>query len=253
MRLIDTHCHLNILETYPDPEPEFAACAREGIGLILVGVDPKSSRRAVDLAESHDNVWAIVGRHPNYTADYKTAELEQFKDMLQSPKAVALGEIGLDFHWQYATLYQQEKALIEQLDLAGELGVPVVFHCREAYPELLSRLEKLQSLPKTLFHCFAGDEGDAERALNLGTWFGVDGPLTYKKADALRTLVAGLPHDRVVLETDSPYLPPTPHRGKPNSPTYLPLIAAELARVWDVSVEEAAGVTTDNAKAFFDL
>ena len=253
MRLIDTHCHLNLPDCYPDPEPEFQACREAGIGLILVGVDPKTSRRAVELAETHEEVWAIVGRHPNYTHEAATSDLSEIRELLSHPKSVALGEIGLDFHWDFATRQQQERALFAQLDLAAELDVPVVFHCRQAYPELLAILvARVHSTPM-LFHCFAGNADEANRALDLGCAFGVDGPLTYKKADSLRAIVRTLPRDRVVLETDSPYLTPVPHRGKPNSPTYLPLICAELASLWEIGPDEGAALTTANAKAFFRL
>jgi TatD DNase family protein len=253
LRLIDTHCHLNLPDCYPDPEPEFHACREAGIGLILVGVDPKTSRRAVELAETHEDVWAIVGRHPNYAHEATSSDLSEIRELLSHPKAVALGEIGLDFHWDFATRDQQERSLFEQLDLASEVGVPVVFHCREAYPELLEILETRLHPTPMLFHCFAGAADQARRALDLGCAFGVDGPLTYKKADALRAIVRTLPRNRVVLETDSPYLTPSPHRGKPNSPTYLPLICAELAALWEIGLEEAGALTTANTMSFFRL
>ncbi len=252
MHLIDTHCHLNLLDSFPDPEPEFTACADAGIGIILVGLDPETGRRAVDLAEAHDNVWAIVGRHPNYAHGYGPAELAVYCDLLKHPKVVALGEIGLDFHWDFATRDQQDRALFDQLDLAQEVGSPVVFHCREAYPELLTVLESRPPHPY-LFHCFAGDADDARRAIALDAYFGVDGPITYKKADGLRTVVSNLPKNRIVLETDSPYMAPVPHRGKPNRPSYLPLIAEGLAAVWGETPEATAFQTTENARAFFGI
>lgn len=253
MRLIDTHCHLNLPDCFPEPEAEFAACRDANIGLILVGVDPKTSRRAVELAEAHEHVWAIVGRHPNYAHEAAPSDISEIRELVAHPKAVAIGEIGLDFHWDFASRDQQERSLLDQLDLAGELKVPVVFHCREAYPELLTLLEGRAQESRMLFHCFGGNADDARRALALGCYFGIDGPLTYKKADDLRALVASLPRDRVVLETDSPYLTPAPHRGKPNSPTLLPLICAELARVWEMSVPETESLSTANAVRFFDL
>lgn len=253
MRLVDTHCHLNLPDCFPDPEAEFRACQQADIGVVLVGVDLDTSKRALDLAEARDDVWAIVGRHPNYTHHYDPRELPEFERLLAHPKAVAVGEIGLDFHWDFATRDEQELALRDQLHLAYHVGKPVVFHCREAYPELLDLLEALPTLGPTVFHCFAGNRDEASRVLALGGAFGIDGPITYKKSDTLRELARELPHDRVLIETDSPYLTPAPHRGKPNSPTYLPLVAAELARAWEMTFDDVARVTTANAVRIFGL
>lgn len=251
--LYDTHCHLNLQENFPAPEPYFQNALSAGVTrLNLVSLDLASSYRAVELAENHEGVFAIIGRHPNYAADYDPAELKSFEEILSHPKVVALGEIGLDYHWDYATREQQEICLLDQLDLAERVGKPVVFHCREAYADLLSLLEERRRLP-FLFHCFSGNSHEAERALALGAYLGVDGPLTYKKADELRALVGSLPRDRVVLETDSPYLSPEPFRGKPNEPAHLAFVNRTLAKVWEISEEESARTTTENALAFFRL
>lgn len=253
MHLIDTHCHLNLADAFPDPDGELMRCRDAGVGVIMVGLDPATSWRALQLAERHDNAWAIVGRHPNFAHQFDRAELKDYRKMLAHPKAVALGEIGLDFHWDFATYDQQEHALLAQLDLAEELGSPVVFHCREAQAALLEILEREPRRSRLLFHCFAGTQEDADRALALGAFFGVDGPITYPKAVSLRQVVATLPRDRVVLETDSPYMAPVPYRGKPNHPVNLPLIAAALAQVWECSDEQAAAKTTANARMFFGI
>lgn len=251
--MIDTHCHLNDVEAFPDPEAVVAEARAEGVDRILVvGVDEDSSWRALELAERFAEVSAIVGWHPNYAASYRSERLARIREMLAQPKAVALGEIGLDFHWTYATLEEQERALFDQLDLAAELGAPVVFHCREAYPALLDRLEARPRGPY-LFHCFAGGADDARRATALDAYFGVDGPITYKKATELREVVATLPADRLVIETDSPYLTPAPYRGKPNRPAYVRFVNAALAAVRGVSAEECAASTTANAIRFFGL
>jgi TatD DNase family protein len=176
--------------------------------------------------------------------------LEELERRLAHPRVLALGEIGLDYHWDYAPRDIQHRALRDQLDLAVRLDVPVVFHAREAYSDLLDVLEEYAS-HSFLLHCFAGTPEDALRAVELGCYFGFDGPLTYKKADALRDLVASLPHDQVVVETDSPYMTPVPHRGKPNRPAYVAYVADTLATVWGVSPEEARRITTQNAGRFF--
>lgn len=249
--LVDTHCHLNITENFPEPGPFIEAASAAGVGrLILIGLDLPTSERAVELAEEHENVFAVVGHHPNYAADYSSSELGRYQSWLSHPKVVALGEMGLDFHWDYATREQQERCLREQLDLAQDTGSPVVFHCRDAYADLLNLLEKREPGP-FLFHCFSGDGEDARRALALGCSFGFDGPLTYKNNEGLRALVRDLPREKVVIETDSPYLTPEPHRGKPNQPAYLPFVNTALARLWGVTEEESGRITTENAERFF--
>lgn len=251
--LIDTHCHLNDSEAFPDPAAAIAEAAEAGVTrLFVVGVDAEDSRRALELADRFDGVYAIVGWHPNYTTSFSSEGLAEIREMLSHPKMVALGEIGLDFHWQYATLEQQERALYAQLDLAEELEVPVVFHCREAYSRLLDILENRPRLP-FLFHCFSGDADDARRAVDLDCYFGVDGPVTYKKSSALREVIRTLPQDRLVVETDSPYLSPEPFRGKPNKPAHVALVNAALGSLFGMPAEECAALTTGNAERFFRL
>ena len=251
MKLIDTHCHINHEEHFPDPSKAIEAALAAGIEtLIAVALDEADAARAIKLAEAHPCVFAVVGVHPSYSAGY--AGSDWIREMLTHPKVVALGEIGLDYHWDHATREQQDRALNEQLDLAEELKVPVVFHCREAYPDLLERLESRPKMPY-LFHCFAGNWEEAQRVLALGGIFGFDGPITYKKNSDLRDLVAKLPHNSLVLETDSPYMTPEPHRGKPNSPALLPLINKAVADSLGISELECAALTTKNAKRFFRL
>lgn len=294
--LIDTHCHLNLTEHFPDPSAEIEFARSMGVErLIVVGIDLPTSQIAIDLAERFEEVYAVAGIHPNHTADYTPALIPPLREMLAHPKVVALGEIGLDYHWDYATREQQYEALKAQLDLAEEQQTPIVFHCREAYEDLLDILEsrlgprveypakgeseirmpplaapepestnstspnpqpKSQNLkpkiPKLLLHCFAGTPQDAQRAIALDCYFGVDGPLTYKNAQGLRDLVQTLPRNRVVIETDAPYLTPVPHRGKPNRPAYVAHVNSMLATLWQVSQEEAAEITTANAKSFFN-
>jgi TatD DNase family protein len=253
VRLTDTHCHLNVAEFFPDPDAAVSRAPAAGVDdLIVIGLDTDSSRAAVDLAERHEGVWAAVGRHPNYAAAYSPDEIQTFRDLLQHPRVVAVGEIGLDNHWDDATPEQQERCLRDQLELAGETGKPVVFHCREAYPRLLAILEGLPPL-RFVFHCFSGDASDLARAIAFGAYFGIDGPVTYKKNSELRELAAAMPSDKVLIETDSPFLPPVPFRGKPNEPALLPWVNRGLAAALGISEEECAERTTANARALFGL
>jgi len=251
--LIDTHCHINFPDKFPDPALAIREAVAAGVErLIAVGCDPITSRSAVELADRFEAVYAVVGWHPTYTKDYTPESLVEIEKMLCHPKVVAIGEIGLDFYWDYATVEEQMRALYDQLDLAARTEIPIVFHCREAYPQLLDILEDRPFQPY-LFHCFAGDQHDSERAVALGGMFGVDGPISYKNANALREVIRSIPLDRLVIETDSPYMPPEPYRGKPNKPAYVKFVNEALATTIGVSAEECARITTANAERFFRL
>jgi TatD DNase family protein len=250
--MIDTHLHLNDDKAFPNLAQTIEEAAEAGVEkLVVIGIDLESSQRAVKLAEEFPSVWAVVGHHPNYSNTFKSSDIERYKDMARQPKTVAIGEIGLDYHWDFATHKHQAEVFSQFLNLANELDSPVVLHCREAYPDVLSMLEDLPRPAKYLFHCFAGDEADLERASALDAYFGVDGPLTYPKAVELRRLIATIPRDRILLETDSPYLTPVPFRGKPNSPAYLPHICTKLAEIWGVDSAAAGAITSANALRFF--
>jgi TatD DNase family protein len=251
--LFDTHCHINLPEEFPEPGAAINEAQKAGVTrLAIVGIDADSCKRAIQIADRFQDVYAIVGWHPNSAATFTSEALAQIRQMLGHPKAIALGETGLDYHWDYATREQQMNALLAQLDLAQELGKPVVFHCRKAQDDLLDVLEK-RPMRRYLFHCFSGDQKQAQRALTLGGTLGFDGPVTFKNAVQLRRIISEIPHDRIVLETDSPYLTPEPHRGKPNKPAYLPLICDAVAGCLGITPDECAELTTSNARRFFGI
>ncbi len=254
MRLVDTHCHLNDVKAFPDPAEAVALAKAAGVEkLIVVAVDNEWSQIALDLSDQFGEVYGVAGWHPSHSAEFRSEDIEVIRQMAAHPKCVAIGEVGFDFYWDHATRQQQEECLHPHLDLAEELGKPLVFHCRDAYPDLLRLLEDRRPQTKMLFHCFSGNEEEADRALALGCWFGVDGPLTYPKNEAGRTLFARLPKEKVLLETDAPWLAPVPYRGRPNHPAYLVHINQSLADCWGISPEKTASITTANAEAFFGL
>jgi TatD DNase family protein len=253
MGLVDTHCHLNDPQAFPDPAAIIAEARAAGVDqFIVIGIDGESNARALQLAERYDCVFAAVGWHPNSCRQLPPSAFEVLRTQLAHPKVVALGEIGLDYYREHTPPDEQRAALLAQLDLAAELGTPVVLHCRNAYGDLLDLLEARPPQAAD-FHCFSGDAADLDRVLRLPSVIGVDGPLTYPRAQGLRALIAGCPRDRVLLETDSPYLPPQPHRGKPNRPRWLPLVAAAVAEIWETEVEAVARITSENARRFFRL
>lgn len=251
--LIDTHCHLNDPKAFPDPHAEVEAALEAGVdSLVVIGTGPEDWDRATALAEQFSTVWAVVGWHPNSTADYTAASLVVLAEKLRHPKVIALGEIGLDYHWDYSPRDLQFSALHAQLDLATEVAKPVVFHARDAYSDLLDVLEARPRHPY-LFHCWAGSAEEAARAVALGGLFGVDGPVTYPKAEALRDTLRQIPLDRLVVETDAPYMSPVPFRGKPNRPAHVREVTQGLAKALDLSFEACAEATTRNAKRFFGI
>jgi TatD DNase family protein len=252
-KLYDTHCHLNLPEAFPDPLRAVEEARAAGVELLnVVGIDVDGSRRALRLAEECEGVYAVVGVHPNSAETWDLAARAEIASLLKHPKAVALGEIGLDYHWDLASREAQRACLLDQLDLARDQGKPVVFHCREAYGDLLAILEQRDRQPY-LFHCFSGSKQDAAGALALGGVLGFDGPVTYRNAGVTRDILKETPRDRIVLETDSPYLTPEPHRGRPNKPAYLGLINAAVARALGIDAPACAALTTANARRYFGV
>lgn len=252
--LIDTHCHLYDQKAFPDVSAALQEAQDAGVTrCILVGIDTETSRKALQLADEYDNLYAVVGWHPTNASKFNQQELEAVRMMAQHSKALAIGEIGLDFYWDYSTPQEQFIALEQQLDLALELAMPVVFHCRDAYSEILDYLEKRPSHPPYLFHCFAGDQEHARRALALGCIFGVDGPVTYKSRDDLRAILIQVGLENIVIETDAPYLAPVPHRGQRNKPAWVSYVNDALAELFGITPAEAGAITTRNAERFFRI
>jgi TatD DNase family protein len=250
---IDTHCHLNDGRAFPDPAAAVAEAHAAGVAaMVAVGIDTESSRRALEIAEQHPSVFAAVGWHPNHADDFSEKELAPLEEMLAHPKALALGEIGLDYYRDHASPDAQMRCLRAQLDLAESAGAKVIFHCRDAYDDLLDVLESRAVIPY-LFHCFAGSAEECARCLALGGILGVDGPVSYPKSDGLRSVLTEAPLDRLVLETDAPWMPPVPYRGKLNQPAWLPLIAQALADARGISLSEVEAATTQTAIEWFEL
>ena len=251
MRLIDTHCHLNDTHAFPVPAKAVAEALDAGVErLVVVGIDTESSSLAVELAEQFEEVYAVVGWHPNNAASYSSSELVELRRLLAHPKTVALGEIGLDYYRDHASREDQIECLIDQLDLAQELAVGVVFHCRDAYGDLLDLLEG-RPPHRYLFHCFAGGPEEAKRAVKLDSFFGVDGPITYKSSQVTREVFANLPKDRIVIETDSPWMSPVPFRGQRNKPAWVTYVNEALAETLGMSVKDCADLTSQNTLEFF--
>lgn len=248
----DTHCHLDFPQFDADREAVIARARDAGVGRIVVpGTDLASSRRAVALAEAHPEVFAAVGIHPNSTAGFGAETLSELRELARSPKVVGMGEIGIDLYWKTVPLSGQQKAFQAQIELAVGLGKPVIVHDRDAHAEVLEILRDMQPRSGVVLHSFSGDTALAEGALALGFYLGVDGPLTYKKNEALRAIFAAVPLDRILIETDAPYLTPQAQRGKRNEPAYVRYVAEKLAEIRKGTVEEIGSATTTNAARLF--
>lgn len=261
MRLLDTHCHINFDSYDGDRDDVIMRAGEAGVTRIInPAVDLESSDAALAMATKYPGMFAAVGIHPNSSKDFEPSWIDTIAELAAQPKVVAIGEIGLDYHWDESPKAKQFEAFEAQLALAAKLELPVIIHNREASDDMITILEKwATTLPASLrerpgvLHSFSAPKAIAERAINIGFYLGFTGPITYKNADDLRRIAASVPLERIVVETDGPFLTPTPHRGKRNEPAYIPLIADRLAALRQISLEALAEATTANAERLFNL
>ena len=259
--LIDTHCHLNFQRYDHDREAALARAKAAGVSRIIIpAIDLPSCGEALELARAHPGIHAALGVHPNSARDFSRACLDEIRALACQPKVVAIGEIGLDYYWDKCPPDLQRQALEAQLALAAELELPVILHNREAGDDLLAVLEAYASAaPQGLrdrlgvLHSFSASAQMAQRAIELGFYIGFTGPITYKKAAELRAVAAKVPLERLLIETDGPFLAPQARRGKRNEPAYLPMINEKLADVRGISPAEMARHTSVNAQRLFKL
>jgi TatD DNase family protein len=259
--LIDTHVHLDFRQFDDDRDAVLARAWQAGVAAIVtIGIDLETSRAAVALAEAHERVFATVGFHPHDAKTADAAALAELRELARHPQVVAVGEMGLDFYRDRSPRDVQRHVFGQQLHIAAELGKPVVIHDRQAHAETLEILRQwvTESQPEPseyrgVFHCFSGDLALAQAAIELGFFIGVDGPITYRNARKLPVIVKALPLDRLLVETDAPFLTPHPHRGQRNEPAYVRLVAQKVANLKNLPLEEIARTTTANAQILFRL
>jgi TatD DNase family protein len=254
-RLFDTHAHLHDPAFAADRDAVIGRARAAGVGWFLtIGTDLGSSRAAVTLAGEHPDVYAAVGVHPHDAAGADPATIGELEALARHPRVVAIGEIGLDFFRNLSPPAIQRAALRAQLALARELGKPLLLHCREAHAELLATLEADGiSAAGGIMHCFSGDLEVARRAMSLGLLISIAGPVTYPSARRLWDVARQVPLDRLVVETDCPYLPPQPWRGQRNEPAYLAATAARVAELRDLTLPALAHRTTRTARVALGL
>jgi TatD DNase family protein len=261
LSIVDIHAHLDMDSFNRDRTEVIARALEVGVSTIItVGTDLESSKNAIRLAESHAEVLASVGFDPHEASKVKKEDIADLAKMAQHPRVVAIGEIGLDFYRNYSSREAQLQVLEWQLGLATRLDLPVVIHCRQAEKDMLTLLRDWTSShnapkgqPRGVIHCFSGDIGTAQQYLDMGFFISLGAYIGYPSSRHIYDVIRAIPRDRLVLETDSPFLPPQAHRGQRNEPSYLPLTAGLLAEIRGVSPETIARETTRNARHLFRI
>lgn len=250
-RWIDAHCHLQFEGRGATPEEAVARAVEVGVErMVCIGTDLATSAEAVRLAGEFPEVWASVGLHP-HDASKLAGEWDGLVELAGADRVVGIGEAGFDLYYRHSEPDAQEAAFRAQVRLAAERQLPLIIHSRDAWDETFDVLESEGVPPRTVFHCFTGGPAEAERALALGCWLSYSGIVSFKTADDLRAAAALTPSDRLLIETDSPFLAPVPHRGRDNEPAYLPAVGAALAAAREEPLEAVAAATRANALVFF--
>lgn len=255
--LYDTHAHLNDEAFLEDAEEALQRALDAGVTRInVVGCDPEMSAKAVELAEKHEAIYAAVGIHPSDADKYDDAFEEQLRRWAALDKVVAIGEIGLDYHYEDDIAHDiQQDVFRRQLRLAKELMLPVVIHSRDAMEDTVRILREEQPEDgfRGVFHCFSGSWEQAQVVLDMGFYIGFDGPLTFKNSKKLPRVAMEMPADRILIETDCPYMAPEPKRGRRNEPALVGYVSAKVAELRGISEEEAAQLTYENGCRLFGI
>ena len=257
--LVDTHCHLELEAFNSDRELVIARARERGVERIVIpGLDLDSSRRAVELANQVEIIFAAVGIHPHNASTWDETSRDSLVELIQNDKVIAIGEIGLDFYRNLSTPEAQKLAFLAQLELAAEFNLPVVVHNREAMDPLLEiliswsrQLYPIMGARLGVLHAFSGDEREAQVAMDAGFFLGVAGPITFKNAHRRKEITSTIPVENVLLETDAPYLTPHPHRGQRNEPAYVSLVAEAFSLINGLDVNEVELTTSKNAQRLF--
>ena len=253
--LFDTHVHLNAEQFEEDLTEVITRAQEAGVSnMIVVGFDRPTITKAMELVETYDFLYAAVGWHPVDAIDMTDADLEWIESLAAHPKVVAIGEMGLDYYWDKSPKEIQMEVFRKQIRLARRVKLPIIIHNREATADIITILrEEEASLIGGIMHCFSGSVETAKECLEMNFYISLGGPVTFKNAKKPKEVAAEVPLDRLLIETDCPYLAPHPFRGKRNEPAYVKLVAEQIASIKQVSVEEVAHITTENAKKLFGI
>lgn len=253
--IFNVHTHLNDDSQYEEVNELINECLENNVSkLVVIGYDVKSSKRAIEIANNYEGVYAAIGIHPS-DVNKENNTIEELEKLLDSKKVIAIGEIGLDYHWESNPSKEiQIEWFIKQLQLANKYKLPIIIHSRDAMGDTIKVLkENKKYYEKGIMHCYAGSIESSVELEKLGFYFSFAGPLTYKNADQLRNVASNISLDKILIETDDPYLTPTPFRGKKNKPSYVTYVASELAKLKGLSYEEISDITYNNAMKVFNL
>ncbi|WP_404335693.1 TatD family hydrolase [Planococcus rifietoensis] len=250
---IDTHVHLNADQYDEDLQEVIDRALNSKVEkMVVIGFDRKTIKRAIELAEQYDFIYAVVGWHPVDAIDCTDEDLEWIEQLAAHEKVVGIGETGLDYHWDKSPREIQQQVFRKQIQLAKRVGLPIIIHNREATEDVLTilREEDAQEVGGVM-HCFGGSVETAQESIKMNFMISLGGPVTFKNAKKPKEVAAEIPLEHLMIETDAPYLAPHPYRGKRNEPSYVPLVAEEIARLKELPVETVAEATTENAKRFY--
>lgn len=251
--LFDTHAHL-LAEQFDDDREQLIQRLAGEVSLVLeAGTDEADSARALALAEQYGFIYSAAGVHPHEAAAAGDGYLDVLRRLLARPKCVAVGEIGLDYHYDFSPRERQKEVFAAQLDLAAELDMPVIIHDREAHADVLDMIRARKGRVRGVMHCYSGSMESAREYIKLGFYISFAGPITFKNAGKLPGIAANLPSDRILAETDSPYLAPVPHRGQRNDPGKVRHVVQRIAEARGIAFEDAAALTMANGKTLFGI
>lgn len=253
--LTDTHTHLNSRQFDEDRQQVIERAVENGISRIInVGFNRETIPTSIELAERYDFIYSTVGWHPTDAIDMKGEDLDWIESLCSHPKVVAIGEIGLDYYWDTSPKDVQHRVFREQIRLARKVGKPIVIHNRDAHHDVLQILKEEQAAEVGgVMHCFSGSWETAKMCLDMNFYISFGGPVTFKNAKQPKEVLANVPLDRLLIETDAPYLTPHPYRGKRNESAYVRLVAETAAEIKGIELEELARITTDNAVTLFGI
>lgn len=253
--LFDTHVHLNAEQFEEDLEGVIERAKSAGVSnVVVVGFDRPTILRAMELVEQYDFMYASVGWHPVDAIDMRDDDLKWIEELSGHPKVVAIGEMGLDYHWDKSLKDIQKEVFRKQIRLAKKVQLPIIIHNREATADIVEILEEENAAEVGgVMHCFSGSAETAKKCVDMNFYISLGGPVTFKNAKKPKEVAAEIPLDRLLIETDCPYLAPHPHRGKRNEPSYVKLVAEQIAEIKSISLEEVEEATTRNAKKLFGI
>ncbi len=250
---IDSHVHLNSDALYENLDFYIQKAHKQQVShMIVIGFDEQTNKRAIEIAEKYPNIYATVGFHPTEAKSITADDFNVLKTYLKHDKVVAIGECGLDFYWDKDNEKAQLDVFRTQIELSKKYNLPLIIHMRDASEKTFNLLEEYAPV-KGIMHCYSGSAEMAERFLKLGLHISLGGPVTFKNAKTPKEVAKMVPLDKLLIETDAPYLTPHPYRGKQNDSSYIPLIAREIARIKSLSIEKVAQATTDNALKLFNI